>query len=163
MKEYKIRKYGKDDPRYELLIQDSDNYNKDIQPLFIQRSDTSYYIPEIKKCWSEKYESCIDYHNPDYTATTPYDVVHNDEESCYTLKDINDNFFYDQSRIRIENFDSALDFFEWAFTGIGKFCGMILKELPFCPKWIGTKEGIITSSVCCLIIILLPCILYIVR
>src|SRR5579872_2220683 len=65
----KLIKYNNYDPRYNLTIRDSDEFNTEIYPFQIKKDcdkactlkyelDTIY--PPITRCWSQAYEHCFD-------------------------------------------------------------------------------------------------------
>ena len=62
-----IISYHKDDPRYNLNIDDSSKYNKNIYPLHLSKKCHNkknygdfikYDYPPIDRCWGERYENC---------------------------------------------------------------------------------------------------------
>ena len=55
--------YDKKDPRYNLTIEDSDEYIKNIYPLHFKKKcikdyDIKYDFPLLYRCWGERYENC---------------------------------------------------------------------------------------------------------
>lgn len=55
--------YDKKDPRYNLTIEDSNEYIKNIYPLHFKKKcikdhDIKYDFPLLYRCWGERYENC---------------------------------------------------------------------------------------------------------
>lgn len=126
MNKYKIINYNNFDPRYNLTISDSDEYNVNIYPLLIKKqcndSDEfkkflEYDYPSIARCWGERYENCADlsqlnmkYHNNNNNRCICSRCrlsLYKDIGSTITWNDLrefnpkklNNNNFYDQTRI----------------------------------------------------------------
>jgi hypothetical protein len=122
LNDHKIKDYNNLDPRYNLTIGDSSEYNKEIMPFQLKkvchkdgevcdvRKMLDIKYPPISRCWAQRYENCISVDQIDQmhkeTCTECHIEVQKPEDikewrniKGMRTKNINNNTFYDQHRI----------------------------------------------------------------
>lgn len=119
LKKSKIIDYRSDDPRFNLTIKNSNQFNETIYPFHIKKTCDCNFMkkleetyPPITRCWAERYENCVDlmslhdqgceickinlYDNA--RSTISWDIDSESLDGFYPAK-LDNNNFYDQTRI----------------------------------------------------------------
>jgi hypothetical protein len=111
----KIKHYDIYNTKYNPIYDDTRKHTKNILPITLDNNSKHKEIKKdnniIHKCWGEKYENCNEYKNKNRECyLSSYNVVNpknyyeiSKDNKINSLKKINSNSIYDNTRIPIDN------------------------------------------------------------